>query len=105
MVVRMTGSSSNTCSRLQSRRKQLSQRRKVSMIKYSAIFDHAVGRLREEGRYRVFADIRRTCGAFPRAVLCKADAHREITVWCSNDYLGMGQSDVVGWPCTVRLTR
>ena len=65
------------------------------MIKYSAIFDHAVGRLREEGRYRVFADIRRTCGAFPRAVLCKADAHREITVWCSNDYLGMGQSDVV----------
>jgi 5-aminolevulinate synthase len=65
------------------------------MIKYYAIFDHAVGRLREEGRYRVFADIRRTCGAFPRAVLCKADTHREITVWCSNDYLGMGQSDVV----------
>jgi len=65
------------------------------MIKYSAIFDSAIGRLREEGRYRVFADIRRTCGAFPRAVLCKGETHREITVWCSNDYLGMGQSDVV----------
>ena len=65
------------------------------MIEYSAIFDHAVSRLRKEGRYRVFADIIRTCGAFPRAVLCKADAYREITVWCSNDYLGMGQSDVV----------
>src|SRR5262249_32653707 len=35
------------------------------------------------------------CGAFPRAVLRKANTHREITVWCSNDYLGMGQSDVV----------
>jgi len=65
------------------------------MINYSAIFDHAVGRSREEGHYRVFADIRRTCGAFPRAVLCEGDTHREITVWCSNDYLGNGQYDVV----------
>ncbi len=47
--------------------------------------------LRDEGRYRVFADIRRACGSFPVAECLIGSAVRDVTVWCSNDYLGMGQ--------------
>ncbi len=62
---------------------------------YSDAFSAALTRLREEGRYREFADLSRIRGKFPRALYHNAGVTREITVWCSNDYLGMGQSPVV----------
>jgi 5-aminolevulinate synthase len=59
---------------------------------YRGIFEDAVDALRSEKRYRVFADIERIAGHFPRALFRdQADNPREITIWCSNDYLGMGQ--------------
>jgi len=59
---------------------------------YEKIFADAIEAIREEGRYRVFADISRERGNFPRALRHDAgDNARAITVWCSNDYLGMGQ--------------
>jgi len=59
---------------------------------YRGIFEDAVDTLRQEKRYRVFADLERIAGSFPRAVFRdEADNAREITIWCSNDYLGMGQ--------------
>ncbi|WP_029041650.1 5-aminolevulinate synthase [Cucumibacter marinus] len=63
---------------------------------YRGIFEDAVDVLRQEKRYRVFADLERIAGKFPRAVYRDdADNAREITIWCSNDYLGMGQNDKV----------
>ncbi len=62
---------------------------------YQEAFEIAVGAVRAEGRYRVFADIERIRGRFPRAVYHGGGAPREITVWCSNDYLGMGQHECV----------
>ena len=62
---------------------------------YRGIFEDAVDSLRQEKRYRVFADLERIAGRFPRAVYRDtADNAREITIWCSNDYLGMGQHPV-----------
>ncbi|WP_342642413.1 5-aminolevulinate synthase [Rhodoligotrophos ferricapiens] len=61
------------------------------MVDYDAIFRHAVGALKQEGRYRYFADLKRMRGKYPRAILRGADGEREVTIWCSNDYLGMGQ--------------
>jgi 5-aminolevulinate synthase len=58
---------------------------------YARAFETAISEVRKEGRYRVFADIKRVRGSFPRAKLRTADGDREITVWCSNDYLGQGQ--------------
>jgi len=58
---------------------------------YQQAFATALGAVRAEGRYRVFADIERIRGRFPRAIYHGGAAPREITVWCSNDYLGMGQ--------------
>ncbi|WP_188644447.1 5-aminolevulinate synthase [Tsuneonella deserti] len=61
-------------------------------MNYDQIFDQAIDRLHEEGRYRVFIDILRNKGAFPNA-RCFAghNGPKPITVWCSNDYLAMGQ--------------
>src|SRR5258708_5197191 len=60
------------------------------------VFEAAVGAIREEGRYRVFADIMRERGRFPHARLRTEDgAYHDIVVWCSNDYLGQGQSPEV----------
>jgi 5-aminolevulinate synthase len=62
---------------------------------YRGIFEDAVDALRQEKRYRVFADLERVAGRFPTAVYRDAsDNAREITIWCSNDYLGMGQHPV-----------
>ncbi|MEO7223606.1 MAG: 5-aminolevulinate synthase [Devosia sp.] len=62
---------------------------------YRGIFEDAVDALRAEKRYRVFADLERIAGQFPRAVYRdESDNAREITIWCSNDYLGMGQHPV-----------
>ena len=59
---------------------------------YRGIFEDAVDTLRQEKRYRVFADIERVAGKFPAAIYRdQSDNAREITIWCSNDYLGMGQ--------------
>src|SRR3954468_12519233 len=58
---------------------------------YQARFRAALAGLRREGRYRVFADIVRRRGAYPRAELHDGTASRPVTVWCSNDYLGMSQ--------------
>ncbi|WP_122073913.1 5-aminolevulinate synthase [Pseudophaeobacter sp. EL27] len=63
---------------------------------YSAKLDAAIDRLHEEGRYRTFIDIERKNGQFPHAVWTRPDGStQEITVWCGNDYLGMGQNPVV----------
>ena len=63
---------------------------------YDAALDQAIGKLHEEGRYRTFIDIERRKGAFPHAVWTRPDgSEQEITVWCGNDYLGMGQHPVV----------
>jgi 5-aminolevulinate synthase len=63
---------------------------------YKAAFETAVQQVRSEGRYRVFADLKRHRGAFPRATWTRDDgSEAQIVVWCSNDYLGQGQNPVV----------
>ncbi len=63
---------------------------------YNAQFDAAVARVRDEGRYRVFANLKRKNGDFPNATWIRDDgSERDVTVWCSNDYLGQGQNPVV----------
>ena len=62
---------------------------------YTSAFAKALQALRDEGRYRVFADIRRDRGQFPAARRFTRGGSQPITVWCSNDYLGMGQHPVV----------
>jgi len=65
-------------------------------MNYTAALETALARLHDEGRYRTFIDIERRQGQFPRALWRKADGQeREITVWCGNDYLGMGQHPAV----------
>ncbi|MGK7755816.1 MULTISPECIES: 5-aminolevulinate synthase [unclassified Roseovarius] len=60
---------------------------------FDAMFNAQLGALKKEGNYRIFAELERRCGDFPRARSHDADTPDEVTVWCSNDYLGMGQND------------
>ena len=58
---------------------------------YDALFQAQLDALKHEGNYRVFAELERTCGAFPSARRYEGAQQTDVTVWCSNDYLGMGQ--------------
>jgi 5-aminolevulinate synthase len=60
-------------------------------VDFDALFTAQLDQLRHDGNYRIFADLERKCGAFPKAVNHHEAGTREVTVWCSNDYLGMGQ--------------
>src|SRR5262245_7825613 len=68
---------------------------------YNKIFEDRIGQLHAEGRYRVFADLKRRCGGYPQADQFPAPSEtsnggpRPVTVWCSNDYLGMSQHPLV----------
>ena len=66
------------------------------MFDYQAAFQTAVDQVKSEGRYRVFADLKRVCGQFPKAVRRREDgSEQDVVIWCSNDYLGMGENPVV----------
>ena len=64
-------------------------------MNYEEFFSERVDALQKEGRYRVFADLEREAGSFPSAKNYQPDGATDITVWCSNDYLAMGQNPVV----------
>ncbi|GAB5348285.1 5-aminolevulinate synthase [Alteriqipengyuania sp. 357] len=69
--------------------------REPSAMDFEAFFKDQLDGVREEGRYRVFTDIKRHRGSFPQATRFVGEETQDVTVWCSNDYLGMGQHPVV----------
>ena len=64
-------------------------------MNYDELFADRLADLREEGRYRVFAELERQAGNFPKATRHRDGTTQDVTVWCSNDYLGMGQNEKV----------
>ncbi|MEM6387743.1 MAG: 5-aminolevulinate synthase [Pseudomonadota bacterium] len=60
-------------------------------MNFDNLFNKQLDALKQEGNYRIFAELERQCGAFPKAKCHDAESPDEVTVWCSNDYLGMGQ--------------
>jgi 5-aminolevulinate synthase len=64
-------------------------------MNYESFFAEKIGDLKSEGRYRVFADLERECGNFPVAKNYQSQGAEKVTVWCSNDYLGMRQNSLV----------
>ncbi|KGM49359.1 5-aminolevulinate synthase [Pseudooceanicola atlanticus] len=72
---------------------------------YDGYFREALDGLRDEGNYRVFADLERHRGDFPHATQREGVAARDVTIWCSNDYLGMGQHPKVLDAMQQALTR
>lgn len=70
--------------------------RRRDRVSYNDQLDQAISRLHDEGRYRTFIDIERHNGSFPHATRTRPDGStQDVTVWCGNDYLGMGQHPVV----------
>ena len=64
-------------------------------MNFDALFQAQLDQLKQEGNYRYFAELERKCGKFPRAANHVDGEVRDVTVWCSNDYLGMGQNPLV----------
>lgn len=62
----------------------------IQQIDYQDFFQESLSYIKTEGRYRVFADIQRITGKFPKAIMKIGNIQKEVTLWCSNDYLGMG---------------
>ena len=65
------------------------------MTDYKKIFRESLDELKKDGNYRIFADLEKIAGNFPQALNYKDNSVSEVTVWCSNDYLGMSQNDIV----------
>ena len=65
------------------------------MTYYKKIFKESLEKLKKDGNYRIFADLEKIAGNFPQALNYKENSVSEVTVWCSNDYLGMSQKEVV----------
>ena len=65
------------------------------MINYNDFFKETINQLKKEGNYRVFADLEKIAGNFPQALNYQENSVSEVTVWCSNDYLGMSQNKIV----------
>ncbi|MBI3707257.1 MAG: 5-aminolevulinate synthase [Proteobacteria bacterium] len=64
-------------------------------MNYDQVFAEAIAKLKAAGNYRIFADLERRAGAYPQAKFRGPQGAADVTVWCSNDYLGMGQHPVV----------
>ena len=65
------------------------------MTCYKKIFKESLEKLKKDGNYRIFADLEKIAGNFPQALNYKENSVSKVTVWCSNDYLGMSQKEVV----------